>query len=250
MLLIEILAAQWIVISQPVTRLSSDDGSEIFPFTISIAERSNAGSWSYINARRPEPFFTSNGIKDAAIEIVKGNISDPQTLTNVGQAFICENPKTDIKIDGVEGSVEVVEGYIGTVTITRMRKKAGKTLISEALVTRNVFNYKGDKKPVGINQAENTEPWEKFMDNISNSNLSSDGYSFTEETDSETVSVEPPTAVNQGESKQTSVDAMRSNSAPLEAMRVPTQKEAVKPVEGIQKANNRVRQTTRVIKNQ
>ena len=173
-----------------------------------------------------------------------------QTLTNVGQAFTCDNPKTDIKIDGADGSVEVVEGGTGTVKITRMRKKAGKTLISEALVTRNVYNFTGDKKPVGINQAENTKPWENFMDNSNNSNLSSDGYSFTEETDSETVSVEPSTEVNQSEMKRTNTDVLRSSSAPLEATRVPTQREAVKPVEGVQKANNRVRQTTRVIKNQ
>ena len=125
-----------------------------------------------------------------------------------------------------------------------------KTLISEALVTRNVFNFTGDKKPVGINQAQNTEPWEKFMDNNNNSNLSSDGYSFTEETDSETTAANPQTEVNQGKTKQTNADAMRSNSAPLQTTRMPTQKEAVKPVEGIQKANNRVRRTTRMIKNQ
>ena len=173
-----------------------------------------------------------------------------QTLTNVGQAFTCDNPKMDIKIDGVEGSVEVVEGRTGTVTITRMRKKSGRTLVSEALVTRNVFNITGDQKPVGINQAQNTEPWEKFIDNNNNSNLSSDGYSFTEETDSETTAANPQTEVNRGEIKRTNTDVLRSSSAPLEATRVLTQREAVKPVEGVQKANNQVRQTTRVIKNQ
>ena len=172
-----------------------------------------------------------------------------QTLTTIGQAFTCNNPKTDIKINGMEGLVEVVEGGTGTVTITRMRKKAGKMLISEALVTRNVFNFSGDKKPVGINQAENTEPWEKFMDN-NNSNLSSDGYSFTEEIEDETVSVKPPTEVNRGAMQRTNTDALRSSSAPLETTRVLTEKEAVKPVEGVQKSTNRVRQTTRVIKNQ